>query len=77
MNARDLRAGLCAVWEKEWQGRPGAPLLEVYDTIGSTNDRAAELARSGAPDGSLVAADRQIRGRVRGGRLWETPPVAA
>lgn len=37
---------------------------------GSTNDEARQLALAGAPHGTAVAADRQLRGRGRLGRSW-------
>ncbi|MBS3956526.1 MAG: biotin--[acetyl-CoA-carboxylase] ligase [Clostridiales bacterium] len=39
----------------------------------STNTDAATLARSGAPHGTAVLADRQTGGRGRLGRRWESP----
>ena len=39
----------------------------------STNDRAVELAASGALDGTTVIADRQTAGRGRLGRAWYSP----
>jgi BirA family transcriptional regulator, biotin operon repressor / biotin---[acetyl-CoA-carboxylase] ligase len=39
----------------------------------STNERARELAASGAPHGSLVTADEQTAGRGRQGRSWAAP----
>jgi BirA family biotin operon repressor/biotin-[acetyl-CoA-carboxylase] ligase len=47
--------------------------VHLHSTIGSTNDRAAELAREGAPEGALVLADEQTAGRGRLGRKWRTP----
>jgi BirA family biotin operon repressor/biotin-[acetyl-CoA-carboxylase] ligase len=40
----------------------------------STNSRAYELARAGAPHGTLVSADQQSAGRGRHGRQWSAPP---
>jgi BirA family biotin operon repressor/biotin-[acetyl-CoA-carboxylase] ligase len=40
----------------------------------STNERAKELARSGAPHGTLVTADEQTAGRGRSGRTWSARP---
>ncbi len=55
------------------------PLGEIryFDTIGSTNDYAADWVREGAPDCSLVIADEQTAGRGRGARHWFTPPGSA
>ncbi|MGI6008421.1 MAG: biotin--[acetyl-CoA-carboxylase] ligase [Ruminococcus sp.] len=39
----------------------------------STNTWAKELAEEGAPSGTLVCADSQIRGKGRRGRRWESP----
>lgn len=44
-----------------------------FDSIGSTNDKARELARSGAPEGTVVTAEQQQNGRGRMGRLWFSP----
>ncbi|HEY8345895.1 MAG TPA: biotin--[acetyl-CoA-carboxylase] ligase [Symbiobacteriaceae bacterium] len=46
-------------------------------SVGSTNDLAKELARSGAPEGLLVVADEQTAGRGRMGRTWQTPRGSA
>lgn len=48
--------------------------LEVHERIDSTNARAVALARSGAPDGTLVLAEWQHEGRGRLGRRWFSPP---
>jgi BirA family transcriptional regulator, biotin operon repressor / biotin---[acetyl-CoA-carboxylase] ligase len=40
---------------------------------GSTNDRARELADTGAPHGTLVTASSQSAGRGRQGRSWSAP----
>lgn len=51
--------------------------FEFHRSLGSTNDRAAELARAGVPSGALVVAEEQTAGRGRGGSLWMTPPGSA
>jgi len=43
----------------------------------STNQRAQELAASGAPHGTLVTAHAQHAGRGRQGREWIAPPGSA
>ncbi len=45
--------------------------------IGSTNDRARELALGGAPHGTAVVAEHQSAGRGRQGRTWSAPPGRA
>lgn len=52
-------------------------LIEYYESIGSTNDRAAVLAAENAPNFSIVLADEQTEGRGRSGRSWFTPPGVA
>jgi BirA family transcriptional regulator, biotin operon repressor / biotin---[acetyl-CoA-carboxylase] ligase len=47
--------------------------LVCFDTIDSTNVHAARLAREGAPEGTLVLAERQTHGRGRLGRSWVSP----
>ncbi|HWH94772.1 MAG TPA: biotin--[acetyl-CoA-carboxylase] ligase [Baekduia sp.] len=54
----------------------GTPRLHLRE-IGSTNDRARELALAGAPHGALVTAAAQTAGRGRQGRAWTTQPGAA
>ncbi len=47
--------------------------FEFHSTIGTTNDRAAELAAGGAQEGALIVAAEQTRGKGRAGRSWDTP----
>jgi len=42
--------------------------------IASTNNRAKELARSGAPHGTAVVAAEQTEGRGQRARRWASPP---
>lgn len=52
--------------------RLGLPRLHLRHTT-STNDRARELAATGAPHGTLVTASSQSAGRGRQGRSWSAP----
>jgi BirA family biotin operon repressor/biotin-[acetyl-CoA-carboxylase] ligase len=47
--------------------------LHCYDELGSTNDRAKELAEEGAEHGEVVVAEAQTAGRGRRGREWVSP----
>ena len=44
--------------------------VEIHDTIGSTNDRALDLAAAGEPEGVIVLAEEQTSGRGRRERTW-------
>jgi len=48
--------------------------LHIYDSIESTNTAAHPLAEKGAPEGTVVLANAQTRGRGRMGRRWISPP---
>jgi len=47
--------------------------LEVLDEVDSTNNYCKKMAEAGAPEGYCVATTRQVAGRGRRGRVWETP----
>ncbi|MFZ5980354.1 MAG: biotin--[acetyl-CoA-carboxylase] ligase [Candidatus Zixiibacteriota bacterium] len=47
--------------------------ITAYRSVKSTNDLAAELAEAGAPEGTIVTAEEQTRGRGRLGRDWHSP----
>jgi BirA family biotin operon repressor/biotin-[acetyl-CoA-carboxylase] ligase len=49
-------------------------VLHWHEEIGSTNDRARELAEEGAEHGEVVIAEAQTAGRGRRGRGWSSPP---
>lgn len=51
--------------------------FRYYPRVASTNDLAKSWLLDGAPDGAVVIADEQARGRGRSGRVWQTPPGAA
>ncbi|MGQ9484095.1 MAG: biotin--[acetyl-CoA-carboxylase] ligase [Desulfosoma sp.] len=46
---------------------------EYHETIGSTNDRAMDLARTGAPHGTTIVTEEQTAGRGRLRRPWASP----
>ena len=56
--------------QTRWAGR-GEVAYEQQMT--STNLRAKEMARAGAPHGSLAVCDHQTAGRGRLQRSWDTP----
>ena len=51
--------------------------VEHHVSIGSTNDRARELANAAVPEIVLISADEQLNGRGRQNRAWFTPPGTA
>ncbi len=54
-----------------------ARTFKYYERVGSTNDEAKAWLAAGAPEGAVVIANEQTRGRGRMGRAWRTPPHAA
>ena len=48
--------------------------VDFHEEIGSTQDRARELAHGGASHGTLVISRKQKGGRGRLGRGWSSPP---
>ncbi|MFO7587682.1 MAG: biotin--[acetyl-CoA-carboxylase] ligase [Gemmatimonadota bacterium] len=64
-----------------WEGLTAAELaerwsrevVELREVVDSTNDVAKKLAEGGVPDGSVVLAGRQKKGRGRAGRSWFSP----
>ena len=52
---------------------PLARVVEVHGALGSTQERARELARAGTPHGTLIVAEIQTGGRGRLGRPWGSP----
>ena len=52
---------------------PDGWTLVALDTVGSTNDEAAQRADAGAPEGTVVWSREQTGGRGRRGRVWASP----
>lgn len=48
--------------------------IRLYAALPSTNDKAKELANTGAADGTVVIADSQSAGKGRRGRSFFSPP---
>ncbi len=48
-------------------------ILYLSET-GSTNQEAKDLAEKGAPEGTVIIAERQVQGKGRRGRTWFSPP---
>jgi BirA family transcriptional regulator, biotin operon repressor / biotin---[acetyl-CoA-carboxylase] ligase len=51
-------------------------VLDVVEETGSTNVDLAGRARAGEPEGAILVAERQVAGRGRLGRQWESPARA-
>ncbi len=51
--------------------------LRYHESVGSTNDLAKAWFLEGAPEGAVIIANEQLRGRGRHGRTWHTPPNVA
>ncbi len=47
--------------------------LHHYDVLDSTNETAEQMAKNGAPEGTVIMADRQRGGHGRMQRRWESP----
>lgn len=72
-----LNASPDALLPEEIQAELGTAVVGrkvlYFDEVDSTNVRAFELGEAGAPDGTVVVADRQTAGKGRLGRRWASP----
>jgi BirA family biotin operon repressor/biotin-[acetyl-CoA-carboxylase] ligase len=55
-------------------GCPFGKAIKIYDSLESTQDAVYESMLAGAPEGTLILAERQTAGRGRFGRVWHSPP---
>lgn len=58
---------------KHLSGNPWENSILYFDTLDSTNTYAKQLARQGAPEGTILIADHQTGGRGRLGRSFSSP----
>ena len=49
------------------------PIILRFDSLPSTNTEAVSQARRGAPEGLIIVAREQTRGRGRQARIWISP----
>ena len=66
----------CGLTQAEVASVTGAPRALLFGDVSSTMDVAHEAASAGAPSGTIVLAERQRRGRGRGGNEWRSDPAA-
>jgi BirA family transcriptional regulator, biotin operon repressor / biotin---[acetyl-CoA-carboxylase] ligase len=50
--------------------------IHYYESVGSTNDEAFRLGVEGAPEGTVVLAESQSKGKGRLQRIWHSPAGA-
>lgn len=64
LNEREIMEGL----KTEVAGKR----LVILDSVDSTNEEIKRMAAKGEPGGTIVAAERQTRGKGRFGRSWDS-----
>lgn len=62
------------ILEKSLAGKFFGHKFYYYPATGSTNEDAFRLGIAGAPEGTIVIADSQTKGRGRLQRAWHSPP---
>lgn len=63
------KAEIQSAVKTRWAGRN----VIYYDETDSTNIQAKLAGENGCPHGTLVVADRQVAGKGRRGRSWDSP----
>ncbi len=66
-------AGWDGYTEQELRARWDRESVHLLDSVDSTNEAAKQLAEGGAPDGTIVIAREQTKGRGRAGASWHSP----
>lgn len=61
--------GLESILDTKWAGNT----IYYYKEVDSTNTAAKRLAEAGAVHGTAAIADRQLSGKGRRGRSWQSP----
>jgi len=51
--------------------------VQIFETVGSSNDLLKDLAQHGAPEGTVVMGEEQVSARGRLGRSWHSPKGGA
>ena len=64
------------ILEKSLAGEFFGHNLYYFSETGSTNDEAFSLGIAGAPEGTVVIADSQNKGKGRMQRVWHSPAGA-
>ena len=63
-----------SVIENNLTGKLIGHKVYYFPKTGSTNDEAYQLGAAGSPEGTVVIADSQTKGKGRLQRVWHSPP---
>lgn len=63
------KAEIESLMKTRWAGKK----VVYYDETDSTNNRAKDAGEKGGEHGTLFVADRQVAGKGRRGRSWDSP----